>query len=226
MTDHAIDPAYATTLLARQDALQAEATAVVAELALPALLAQAGRVEQIGSSVSGLMVWRDLDFNIVAPALPLDHLAATIRPLLTNPRVFDLHYQYEVGPRNFSGDPHDDRYYVVLHYQAISGEEWKIDLSFWLADAPRGQLAHLAYLKQRLTPETRLAILALKDLWHRLPAYPYTVGGYEIYDAVLEHDARTPDDLDTYLRARDLPTRHEAAPAAPDRPPTPFTRTP
>ena len=129
------------------------------------------------------------------------------RPFISNPRVFDLHYQDETGPRNFSGDPHDDRYYVVLHYQAASGAEWKIDLSFWLADAPRGQLAHLAYLKERLTPETRLAILALKDLWHRLPAYPYTVGGYAIYDAVLEHHVRTPDDLDAYLRARNLPTR-------------------
>jgi hypothetical protein len=204
-----IDRTYAASLLARQDALQAEATAVIAELALPALLARAGQVEQIGSSVSGLMVWRDLDFNIIAPALTRDHLAEILRPLLTNPRVFDLHYQAETGPRNFSGDLHDDRYYVVLHYQAGSGAEWKIDLSFWLADAPRGQLAHLAYLKARLTPETRLAILALKDLWHGLPAYPYTVGGYEIYDAVLEHNARTPDDLDAYLRARNLPTRND-----------------
>jgi hypothetical protein len=203
-----LDPAYAASLLAGQDALQAEATAVIAELALPTLLARTGQVERIGSSVSGLMVWRDLDFNIVAPTLTHDRLAETLRPLLTNPRVFDLHYQDEIGPRNSSGDPHDDRYYVVFHYQAESGAEWKIDLSFWLADAPRGQLAHLAYLKARLTPETRLTILALKDLWHRLPVYPYTVGGYDIYDAVLEHNVRTPDDLDAYLRARNLPTRN------------------
>jgi hypothetical protein len=207
--DVVIDPTYAAELLARQDALQVEAVVVVAELDLPALLVRAGRVEQIGSSVSGLMVWRDLDFNIVAPALARDDLVATIAPLLTDVRVFDLHFQDEVGPRNFSGDPHDDRYYVVFRYRAASGEEWKIDLSFWLADAPRGQLAHLDYLRRTLTDETRLAILALKDLWHRLPAYPYTVGGYEIYDAVLEHGVRTPDDLDAYLRARGLPTRHE-----------------
>jgi hypothetical protein len=205
MPDFTLEPTYTASLLARQDALQADATAVIAELALPALLARAGRVEQIGSSVSGLMVWRDLDFNIIAPALTRDQLAETIRPLLTNPRVFDVHFQDETGPRNFSGDPHDDRYYVVFHYQAGSGAEWKIDLSFWLADAPRGQLAHLAYLKERLTPDLRLTILHLKDLWYRRPSYPYTVGGYDIYDAVLEHHARTPADLVAYLRARNLP---------------------
>lgn len=209
MAAFTLDPAYADALLARQGALQAEAPIVIAELDLPARLARAGRVEQVGSSVSGLMVWRDLDFNIIAPALTRDRLVETIHPLCTNPRVFDLHFQDETGTRNFSGDPHDDRYYVVLRYQASSGAEWKIDLSFWLADEPRGQLAHLAYLKERLTPETRLAILALKDLWHRLPAYPYTVGGYDIYDAVLEHGVRTPDDLDAYLRSRNLPGRND-----------------
>ena len=70
---------------------------------------------------------------------------------------------------------------------------------------PRSQLAHLAYLKERLTPELRLTILHLKDLWHRRPSYPYTVGGYDIYDAVLEHHVRTPADLAAYLRARNLP---------------------
>ena len=195
----------AAELLHRQATLQAEATQVIAALDLLALLARAGRVEQIGSSVSGLMVWRDLDFNIVAPRLTRAGLADTLRPLLTNPQIIDLHYQQEIGPRSLSGTPHDDRYYVVLRHLTDEGQDWKIDLSFWLADAPRGQLAHLAYLKERLTPELRLTILHLKDLWHRRPSYPYTVGGYDIYDAVLEHQVRTPDDLAAYLHARGLP---------------------
>ena len=80
MTSATIDPARAAELLARQDALQAEAAEVIAALDLPALLTRAGRAEQIGSSVSGLMVWRDLDFNIVAPALGRDGLAEDLRP--------------------------------------------------------------------------------------------------------------------------------------------------
>jgi hypothetical protein len=41
----------------------------------------------------------------------------------------------------------------------------------------------------------RLAILTIKDVWHRLPVYPYEVEGIEIYDVVLEHGERTPDDF-------------------------------
>ena len=59
------DDAYALELLRRQDALQAEARRVVAELDLVPLLSRAGRVEQVGSSVSGLMVWRDIDFTVL-----------------------------------------------------------------------------------------------------------------------------------------------------------------
>lgn len=205
MSTDSLDSTRAAELLARQDALQAEAARVIAALGLPELLARAGRVEQIGSSVSGLMVWRDIDFNIVAPGLTREGLAETIRPLLVDSRVIGLHFDEEIGARSISGTAHDDRYYVVFHYLTEAGDDWKIDLSFWLADAPRGQLAHLAYLKERLTPELRLTILHLKDLWHRRPSYPYTVGGYEIYDAVLEHNVRTPDDFAAYLRDHDLP---------------------
>ena len=199
------DPAYAERLLRRQEALQVEAAEVIAALDLPSVLSAAGRVEQIGSSVSGLMVWRDLDFNIVAPDLTPARLFDTLRPLVLAPGLIDLHYRDEHGPRNPTGDPHDDRFYVVCHYQPDPGTDWKIDLSFWTAEGPRGQLAHLAYLRERVTPDRRLAILWIKDVWHRRPTYPYTVGGYEVYDAVLEHGARTPDDFAAYLRARGLP---------------------
>jgi hypothetical protein len=35
----------------------------------------------------------------------------------------------------------------------------------------------------------RLAVLRIKDVWHRLPSYPDTVGGWDIYTAVLGPDA-------------------------------------
>jgi hypothetical protein len=57
------------------------------------------------------------------------------------------------------------------------------------------------------TPESRLAILRLKDVWHRLPHYPGVVSAWEIYDAVLNDDVRTLDELDAFLAARGLPTR-------------------
>jgi len=50
----------------------------------------------------------------------------------------------------------------------------------------------------------------LKDIWHREPTYPYEVSGMEVYDAVLEHGVRTPEQFDTYLGERSLPIRSQS----------------
>ena len=84
-------------------------------------------------------------------------------------------------------------------------------LSFFFSDQMLGALDHLDWLQGELTEETRLAILWIKDIWYRLPAYPYRVGGYQVYDAVLNAGVRTPDEFDAYLIARGLPSREEAA---------------
>src|SRR5881296_3533201 len=72
MRDGGLDTAYVEQLLRRQDALQAEASRVIADLDLMSLLARAGRAEQVGSLVSGLMVWRDIDIGAVSPGLSVD----------------------------------------------------------------------------------------------------------------------------------------------------------
>jgi len=201
------DPAYAAELLQRATALQTEAATVLRRLGVVAVLERLGQTEQIGSTVSGLMVWRDIDFSVRCQNLTLERTWEALRPLLINPRVTRLEYRNETGVRSPTGRAGDQRLYVVLHYESAPGTEWKIDLSLWTSDAPRSHLAELADLQQRLTDETRLAVLWIKDVWHRLPVYPYEVGGYEVYDAVLDHGARTPEDFDAYLRDHDLPER-------------------
>jgi hypothetical protein len=64
-------------LLTRQAALQAEAAQVLAELDLGQLFADVGPVLVVGSYLSGLMCWRDLDVCLLAgeeccQSLPLD----------------------------------------------------------------------------------------------------------------------------------------------------------
>ena len=53
-----LDAPTAVELLRRQEALQAEAQQLIVQLDLFTMLSPAGKPEQIGSSVSGLMVWR------------------------------------------------------------------------------------------------------------------------------------------------------------------------
>ena len=134
-------------------------------------------------------------------------MAFALRPLLHDPRLLSLDYRNETGAWVLDGDPADQRLYIVLHYVDASGAEWKIDLSLWTVASPRTPGELLAELEHTLTPETRLAILWIKDLWRRLPVYPYTVGGFEVYDAVLHHGVRTPEAFEDYLRQHGLPGR-------------------
>ena len=59
-----LDATYAAQLLQRHKLLQVEAYEVLAELDLIPCLNRLGHAEHIGSSVSGLMVWRDLDVGV------------------------------------------------------------------------------------------------------------------------------------------------------------------
>jgi hypothetical protein len=205
-----LDSAYVAELYARQEALQRDAQALLAELDLLPALAQVGQSHQLGSSISSLMVWRDLDFIIICdPAQDMAQVMKAVHPLLTHPRTVGLHYTNERGPYNSDPDPTTDRYYFVIHHMTTQGHTWKIDLSFFFSEQMLGVLDHLDWLQRELTEETRLAILWIKDIWHHLPVYPYQVGGYQIYDAVLNAGVRSPDEFDAYLTARGLPDREE-----------------
>ena len=201
-----LDPTYAAELLERQRSLQAEARQVLSDLALMSFLSRLGHAEHVGSSVSGLMVWRDLDVGARCPQPSPDRVFQTLQPILTHSRVHEVLYREETGPRSPSGQPTDQRYYFVLRYMTAADQRWKIDISIWLSDAPRNQLGHLEDLARRLTDETRLAILWIKDVWHRLETYPDEVSGTEIYAAVLDHGVRTPEQFATYLLERSLPS--------------------
>jgi hypothetical protein len=177
-------------LLARQAELQREAEAFVAELRLVETLGRMGRVVPLGSAVTGLMVWRDLDFGVEAPDLAPRAAWEAMVPVLS--RCSALRYERPVDER---------RHYLVAR---IDG--WKVDLSVWDTPIPPAVEEFQAALITRLTPEIRLAILRLKEAWHRQPSYPEVVSAWQIYDAVLEHEARTLAELDAYLAARGFPT--------------------
>jgi hypothetical protein len=205
MAGEHLDESYAARLLERQDALQAEADRLVELLDLPAMLGRAGHFKRLGSSVSGLMVWRDLDLGVSCGVLSRERAWETMVPLAAHPRTTRLYYRNEIGrlgPPELRGY---GRYYFVARHQTEAGREWKIDVSLWSPESPPGPLAHAEELRRRLTPETRLAILWIKEAWHKLPSYPDVVGGMDVYEAVLEHGVRTPEHFGRYLRRRGLP---------------------
>jgi hypothetical protein len=177
-------------LLRRQARLQREAQALVERLRLVEVLGEAGQVVPLGSAVTGLMVWRDLDFGVNGSGLTPVQAWETVRPLLG--RCSTVRYL----------DDRDDH----RHYYVMQIDGWKLDLSLWSDGMPPGVEAFQADLTDRLTDHLRIVLLRLKQAWHSHPAYPEVVSAWQIYDAVLEHGAETLDDLDAYLAERGFPT--------------------
>ena len=202
MPDDHPEAAYAARLLKHQDALQIEANRLVERLGLPTMLGRAGRFERLGSLVSGLMVWRDVDLGVSCGRLSPERAWDAMLPLAVHPCTARLDYRNEIGelaPQELKGY---GRYYFVARHETEAGDEWKIDVSLWSPEAPPRPSAHAEELRRRLTPETRLAILWIKDVWHQVPSYPDRVSGMDVYEAVLEHGVRTPEQFGRYLRRR------------------------
>jgi hypothetical protein len=174
----------ADQLLERAAALRAEGRAFLDRHAVELRLAPAGSVQLVGSFVTGLMVWRDLDVCVDAHDLARPAAWDLVRPLVhASDRVRYEHL-----------DESDDR----RHYFVLRVDGWKLDLSLFTEGIPPEVDEFQRDLIGRLDDDLRVAILRLKELWHRRPEYPEVVGGYEICCAALA-GARTPQDLDAYL---------------------------
>jgi hypothetical protein len=183
-------------LVERQRSLQREAAEVTRDLRVEQTLGRVGRVVAVGSFVTGLMVWRDLDFVVDASGLTTGAAFEVMSPLLARSRAAQYENDTELG-----------RHYFVLRIPWRDDQEWKLDVSLFLAGIPPDLEASQDELRERLTDVTRATILTLKDAWCAEAVYPELVGGFEIYDAVLNSGVLDLDQLDAYLRERGLPTR-------------------
>jgi len=197
---------YKSFLLQRQNTLQAEAKMVLDDLKLIKLLSTLGSPILLGSSALGLMVWPDIDITVTCPGLAIERALEMMRPVYAHPLVKRVRYLNEVGSFNPTSLELHDRYYFGVYYHALSGTEWKIDISFWLGTNEHPEPVHDAVVR-KLTEETRLSILWIKDIWYRLPTYRDQVYSVDIYNAVLEHGVRTPAEFDVYLADRGKPAR-------------------
>lgn len=198
-------------LLQRQRLLQDEAQRVLEELNLIELLSKGGVLRRTGSSALGLMVWRDIDLQVSSPGLSTEQAFELLHPLLMHPRVKHVRYFHQSD--HFKLAELDERYFFMVYYEQEGQAEWKLDISFWLGEGIHPEPLHEA-IEQQLTPETRLTILQIKDVWYQLPAYRNEVYSTDIYDAVLQHGVRTLTEFDRYLAQRGKPTRTQSRSAS------------
>ena len=184
-------------LLGRQDAIQAAAVAVLADLDLFAVVGAVGRPVQTGSSALGLMVARDIDVTTLCPTLEADGIFEVLRPLARHRHVRRLTFRNDTG-RWKVNPAYPDGVYWMVEYVGDDGVEWKLDLWFIADHTTQFDLEHLRTLPPRLTHDARLAILRIKEARHHLDDTDRGPS-YRIYEAVLDHGVRTADDFKRYL---------------------------
>lgn len=188
-------------LLVRQRALQAEASDVLADLDLLVVVGTIGGPVVTGSLALGLMVWRDIDVTTLCPTLDPASVFEVARPLARHPRVRRVTFRDDTGAWNTDPD-YPDGVYLGLDYRSPGGHDWRLDLWFLLDGTTQFDLEDVVALPPRLTPEARLAILRIKDAWHRRPEYGSTVRSADVYAAVLNHGIDTPEAFERYLETR------------------------
>ena len=172
--------------------LTAEANSLIQKCGLPDLLAAYPKWFIGGSYKYGLMCWRDLDVYVFDPKQDLR-------------KCFDV--GYEVTQRlsakksrftnNVGSEPNGFYWGIKLGDERQGA--WKIDL--WFLDE-RGFVNHKKYctdLIARLTPETRSAILEIKEAYWQRREYRDTITSDMIYRAVLNKGVRTVSEFQSLL---------------------------
>lgn len=196
------DGDQATELLARQRELQAEAEQVRTRLGLDRVLGAVGGPIVAGSAALGLMAWRDLDITVVCSSLNTRQVLGAATELAAHPDVAAIQYRNDTGRWNQQPEMYPDGLYLGVRYHPAELAEWTLDLWFVADPARQPDLAHLRTLPERLTDDTRLAILRIKTAWCGRPQYGTSVRSWDIYTAVLDHGVRTSEEFGRWLTRR------------------------
>ena len=175
----------AVNLTEQDEALRREADALLARI-LP-ILRDFGTPHVSGSYSLQLMTWRDLD--IYLEMTPPDAVAF----LELGRRLGETLHPRKMSFTDHLNFPATEP--VTGLYWGIRSDGWKIDVWGVAPEVCSERLGCCESLRARLTPETRLAILTIKNEICRLPEYRKTITSQDIYEAVLDRGARSVADF-------------------------------
>jgi hypothetical protein len=186
----------ANDLLEVDKAIRSEADSLLYESGLRKLLEEYAPIYITGSYTLRLMVWRDLDIVMDAPAMTIPEffdLGTRITLLLSPWKMFFTNNRDNDGGRYARG------LYWGIRLGDVRRGAWKIDLWAFDSDESREKVSGCEALNHRLNDENRLIILNLKSqLWDK-PQYRDTMTSQDIYDAALDYGVQTLDEFFEYL---------------------------
>jgi hypothetical protein len=173
----------------------------MADLELMARLATVGVPTHSGSSALGIMVALDIDVTTLCPSLDTPAIFAFGQGLASHPRIRSMTFRNDTGRWNTSSEYVDGLYWLV-EYVEDEGAIWSLDLWFLATGTTQYDLLAMETLPARLDDSHRATIVRIKEA---LAGHVPKVRGYQVIEAVLDHDIRTADELLSRLGASDAP---------------------
>jgi hypothetical protein len=180
-------------ILTKAKHIQKEAWSVIEETGVIKHWTSIGAtVNLVGSLKTGLLIKnRDIDFHIYTNPFELAESFFAISKLAENKRIRTIRYSNLLDAEDRCIEWH-------AWYDDRDGNSWQIDMIHILNESPyAGYFERVAErLSQVLTPETREAILRIKNA---VPA-DRKVMAIQVYQAVIEDGIR---DIDSFWRWKD-----------------------
>lgn len=185
------------TLLKEQNRLQAQGKKLL-ESELKIILESAGTVHVGGSYVYGLMIYPDLDLEIVSKNVTKDSAAELVHQLFKLESVRKLSVNDRVNfPRNMGKNP--IRGYWLGIEIGFEDDLWNMDVWF---QKPEWKDATQDLYPERfknISDEIKIAILSIKHALIVSGEYDTKFFSADVYNAVLDSNVRT---LDAFYSVR------------------------
>lgn len=187
----------AEQLIDRQTWLQEQASTLLRDLKLMDILRVAGQPKLVGSAEMGLMVWPDIDLEVVSPeqcelSLALD----IVRRLMLEANVGKLNI---VDERQSSNPDIPKGIYIgpdVRHGDL----RWQVDIWLIGRDEANKRRQLVERIKSMLNDANRSAILQIKQVVAASDKYHRGISSVDIYTAVLDQGVLDMAGFDAYLR--------------------------
>ena len=175
--------------------LKAEADCLIDGCGLPGLLASYSAWFIGGSYSYDLMCWRDLDIYVLEPTHDLKRCFEFGYELTRRVNAKRANFRNQLG-----SEPHG-LYWGIRLGEILEGA-WKLDV--WFLDEA-GYNNHIAYterIRHDLTPETKSAILAIKEALWRHPSFRKTITSDLIYRSVFDCDVRSVAEFEEFIKVK------------------------
>lgn len=188
-------------LLTQQEKLQAEASELLSTTAVLSFLQRLGEPIQTGSSVTGLMVYPDIDFSVQNDNLNINDAIALTKSLFKELKITSLKIA------DFNQDKIEHAGYYVGLELPFKDKAWRIDVTVTRKGPISTNPPELADWLDNMNHEDRLTILKLKKELIDAKRYvgarsqpPYTFRSAHLYEAILKGGAKSISDLETYFK--------------------------